>query len=92
MEKATGLLGGGTLSVTGDGRLEALRLAELDLTLTGRDVAIRYPVGGRHKKPLWEELKARVDADLTLTGSWGNFLLAGTVTAERSLYDADSSR
>lgn len=89
VEEASALLGGGTLAVTGGGRLEGLRLADLKLDLTGRDVALRYPVGGRYGRPIWDDLKARVDADLTLTGRPGSFLLAGTLNADRALYDAD---
>src|SRR5712691_8452478 len=84
------MLGGGNLSMTGSARLAGLRVGEVDLHLSGKDLGLRYPVGGRHPTSrIWEELKTRLDVDLTLTGHPGEFLLAGGVIAQRALYDAD---
>jgi outer membrane protein insertion porin family len=89
IQEATALLGGGTIGLTGGATLQGLRVQEVKVDAAAREVALRYPVGGRYSKPLWQDLKARVNADLTLSGKPGNFLLAGTVNAERALYDAD---
>ncbi|HET8647210.1 MAG TPA: translocation/assembly module TamB domain-containing protein, partial [Vicinamibacteria bacterium] len=83
------LLGGGTITLAGGAALDGLRPRDVRIDITGRDVALRYPIGGKSGNRVWDELKARVDADLTLTGQPGGMLLAGTVTAERALYDAD---
>jgi outer membrane protein assembly factor BamA/autotransporter translocation and assembly factor TamB len=81
-------LGGGQVHVSGGGRLEGLRLSDVRVQLSGTDMGLRYPVGGE-RSGLWKDFKARVDAELTLTGQPGDFLLAGTVGIERGLYDAD---
>lgn len=86
---ASALLGGGTITLGGGAALDGLRPRDVRVDITARDVALRYPVGGKTGSRVWDELKARADADLTLTGNPGNLLLAGTVTAERALYDAD---
>jgi outer membrane protein insertion porin family len=87
--EASALLGGGTITVGGGGGLQGLRLQDLKLDIAGRGVALRYPVGGSAGSRLFDELKLRVNADLTLSGRPGGFLLAGTVNADRALYDAD---
>ena len=89
IQEATALLGGGTITLTGGATLDGLRVQDVKVDAAAREVALRYPVGGRYSRPLWEDLKARVNADLTLSGRPGNLLLAGTVNAERALYDAD---
>ena len=63
-------------------------MSDVRVQLTGADMGLRYPVGGG-RSGLFEDFKARVDAELTLTGRPGDFLLGGTVVLERGLYDAD---
>jgi translocation and assembly module TamA len=87
--EASALLGGGTIALSGGGALQGLRLRDLNLSIAARGVAVRYPVGGTTGSRLWSELKARADAELTLTGRPGSFQLAGTVDADRALYDSD---
>jgi outer membrane protein assembly complex protein YaeT len=90
LEDAGAMLGGGNLSMTGSARLNGFRIGDVDVHVSGKDLGLRYPVGGRHPTSrIWEELKTRLDADLTLTGHPGEFLLAGGVIAQRALYDAD---
>ena len=72
-------LGGGQLAIQGQARIEGAGLADASFTLSGRDLAVRYPEG----------LRSRLEADLALTGSTGAFKLAGTVRALRGLYDLE---
>jgi translocation and assembly module TamA len=88
IEEGAGMLGGGPVRLSGTAALEGLRVAGVDVKLSGTDMGIRYPVGGEGSG-IWEDFKARVDAELTLTGRPGDFLLAGNVAIERGLYDAD---
>jgi outer membrane protein insertion porin family len=76
--RATAVMGGGDLTLSGSGRL-AGGLADAQFTLTGRDVTLAYPPG----------LRSRLDADLTLSGGPRAYLLAGDVRAVRGLYDLD---
>jgi outer membrane protein assembly factor BamA/autotransporter translocation and assembly factor TamB len=91
LEGVSGTFGGGRLEVTGGGRLEGLALADVRVGLKGDDLGLRYPVGSRggRAREILEDLKARIDVDLTLTGRTGDFLLAGAMNVERSLYDSD---
>jgi translocation and assembly module TamA len=85
-----GTLGGGTLTVGGTAQVSGLRLSDVSLTLSAQDVGLRYPVGGIHRRSeRLEDIKTRLDADLTLTGKPGDYMLAGDVTVLRGLYDAD---
>ena len=81
IEDAHALLGGGPVTLGGTARLEGTRLEDARFTVTGRDLAVRYPAG----------LRTRLDADVTLTGRTGAFLLAGTVRAQRGQYDLDAA-
>ena len=90
LQSMIGKLGGGELTMTGAAALNGLRVADVDLALTARDAAVRYPVGGIHRATSrLSDIKARIDADLKLTGQPGGLLLAGTVNVKRALYDAD---
>jgi outer membrane protein assembly complex protein YaeT len=79
LQDVTGLFGGGSLTMSGSAGLKGGSLEDVRVELKGRDVALRYPEG----------LRSRLDADLSLTGSWGTLLLSGAVRAQRSLYDLD---
>ena len=90
LQNMTGRLGGGELAMAGSAALKGLRLADVDVTLTARDAAVRYPVGGIHRATSrLADIKARIDADVKLTGQPGALLLAGTAKVKRALYDAD---
>ncbi len=90
IEQATGQLGGGTLHMAGQVALEGLTPGAVLVSLKGEGLGLRYPIGrSGAAASLLEELKARVDVDLTLTGRPGDLLLTGALAAERSLYDAD---
>ncbi len=90
LEGVSGMLGGGPVKMEGTARVAGLGLDEVKVAITGQGLGIRYPVArsGRADE-IFDELKARVNADLTLTGRTGDLLLAGDVRAERSLYDSD---
>jgi outer membrane protein assembly factor BamA/autotransporter translocation and assembly factor TamB len=69
-------LGGGTIEASGKARPD---LSETDLTLTVRDVALRYPA----------DFKSWLDADLRLQGSASAPRLEGEVRLQRGLFDTD---
>ena len=90
LEGVSGMLGGGPVKMEGTAHVAGLGLDQVKVAISGQGLGIRYPVArsGRADQ-IFEELKARVNADLTLTGRTGDLLLAGDVRAERSLYDSD---
>ena len=90
LEGVSGMLGGGAVRMEGTAQVAGLGLERVQVAITGQGLGIRYPVArsGRADE-LFDELKARVNVDLTLTGRTGDLLLAGDVRAERSLYDTD---
>src|SRR5205085_1594083 len=78
------------VTLTGGADVQGLTLVRVDVALTGRAVALRYPVGGlRRASNKLGEVKTRSNVDLTLTGRLGDLRLGGTVTVQRALYDAD---
>lgn len=79
--EATGRMGGGTLEVAGEVQMEGGAPGDLWLQLTGREVAVRYPVG----------LRSRFDVDLTLAGRLGDFTLAGDVAVQRGVYELEEA-
>lgn len=79
IEDGSAVLGGGAVTLAGESGLAGTVLQDARFSVTGRDIALRYPVG----------LRSRVDADLTLTGRSGALLLGGTVKASRGIYDLD---
>lgn len=79
IERASAVLGGGPVTISGSASLSGKTLADVRVALAGRDMALRYPPG----------LKSRLGSDLTLTGRSGAFLLSGKVEAVRGLYDLD---
>ena len=86
----SGILGGGTLNVGGTAQVSGLKLTDVSLTLAGKDMGLRYPVGGIHRRSgRLADIKTRLDADLTFTGRPGDYMLAGEVKVLRGLYDAD---
>ena len=90
LQQMTGRLGAGELSMTGSAALAGLRIVDVDVNLTARNAAFRYPVGGIHRvSNRLADVKTRLDADLKLTGQPGDFQLAGDVKVRRALYDAD---
>jgi outer membrane protein assembly factor BamA/autotransporter translocation and assembly factor TamB len=90
LQNMTGKLGGGELTMTGSAAIAGLSVAAVDVALTARDAAVRYPIGGIHRATnRLADIKARIDADLKLTGQPGSLLLAGAIKVKRALYDAD---
>ena len=86
----SGILGGGTLNVWGTAQVSGLKLTDVSLTLAGKDMGLRYPVGGIHRRSgRLADIKTRLDAELTFTGRPGDYMLAGEVKVLRGLYDAD---
>jgi outer membrane protein assembly factor BamA len=83
--------GGGPVTMEGTARLAGLSVEDVSVAVKATEVGLRYPVGGRGGavRQILSDLKARLNADLTLTGKPGDFLLSGSVAVERSLYDTD---
>ncbi len=71
--------GGGDVTISGRAALESGGLADAAFRIEGREIALRYPPG----------LKTRANADVSLTGRTGAFVLGGTVTVLSGLYDLD---
>jgi outer membrane protein assembly factor BamA/autotransporter translocation and assembly factor TamB len=72
-------LGGGDLTLGGSATIGGRGLADADISVTGRGLSLEYPPG----------LRSRLDADLQLTGHAGALRLAGTVRAQRGVYDLE---
>jgi outer membrane protein insertion porin family len=90
LDGVSGMLGGGPVKMAGTARVAGLGLEQVNVAISGQGLGIRYPVASSGRADeIFDELKARVNADLTLTGRTGDLLLAGDVRAERSLYDSD---
>jgi outer membrane protein assembly factor BamA/autotransporter translocation and assembly factor TamB len=91
LTEGTATFGGGPVTMDGTARLAGLSVDDVNVAVKATEVGLRYPVGGRGGavRQILSDLKARLNADLTLTGKPGDFLLAGSVAVERSLYDTD---
>jgi outer membrane protein assembly complex protein YaeT len=79
IEDASAAVGGGPVAVTGSASLGSGGLADVDVSLSGKEMALRYPVG----------LRTRADAELHLTGRAGALRLEGSVKARSGRYDLD---
>jgi hypothetical protein len=82
LDGLTGRLGEGP--VTFGGRIDkmGLRPGRLEVTITGRDMRLRYPQG----------MQSKVDADLTLQGTIEDMRLGGDVMIRDALYSRDFPR
>lgn len=80
IEEFQGRFGGGALTAAGSARWARTGLQDVAVSLSARDVGLRYPVG----------LRSRLDADLRLAGRAGALLLSGSVRAPRAFYDLDA--
>ncbi len=91
LTEGTASFGGGPVTMEGTARLAGLSVEDVSVAVKATEVGLRYPVGGRGGaiRQILSDLKARLNADLTLTGKPGDFLLSGSVAVERSLYDTD---
>ncbi len=91
LTEGTATFGGGPVTMEGTARLAGLSVEDVNVAVKATEVGLRYPVGGRGGavRQILSDLKARLNADLTLTGKPGDFLLSGSVAVERSLYDTD---
>jgi outer membrane protein assembly factor BamA/autotransporter translocation and assembly factor TamB len=74
-------LGGGEVTVSGEARTTGTTLTSVNVRLKGEDLTLRYPAG----------LRSRLDADISLTGAPGAFVLGGEVHVQRGLYDLDTA-
>jgi outer membrane protein assembly complex protein YaeT len=79
IEEASAAIGGGPLALSGSASLGQSGLSDVDLVLTGKDMALRYPEG----------LRTRADAELRLQGRSGALRLAGSVRARSGWYDLE---
>jgi hypothetical protein len=71
-----GRLGGGDVQFGGRIGIDGYRPSRLDVTMTGRDMRLRFPTG----------MRSVVDADLSLTGSVDQPTLGGSVFVRNAVY------
>ncbi|MGH9347375.1 MAG: translocation/assembly module TamB domain-containing protein [Vicinamibacterales bacterium] len=71
-----GRLGGGDVQFGGRIGIEGYRPGRLDVTMTGRDMRLRFPAG----------MRSVVDADLSLRGTMEQPMLGGTVLVRSAIY------
>jgi translocation and assembly module TamB len=71
-------LGGGPVQFGGSIGIDGYRLGQIDLSMKGQQMRLRFPEG----------MRSLVDADLTLRGTTGGAALAGQVTVVDALYSA----
>jgi hypothetical protein len=71
-----GRLGGGDIEFGGRIGIEGYQPGRLDVTITGRDMRLRFPEG----------MRSVVDADLSLTGGVQQATLAGSVFVRSAVY------
>lgn len=76
LDGITARLGGGTVRFGGRIGLSAYQLSEYDVTVTGEDMALRYPEG----------MRSVVDASLALQGPATTPLVTGTVNVKRATW------
>ena len=76
LDGLTGELGGGALTFGGRIDKEGYLPGRLDVTMSGRDMRLRFPEG----------MRSLVDADLTLQGTVENAVLSGLVTVKDAVY------
>lgn len=76
LDGLTGELGGGAVTFGGRIDKEGYRLGRLDVTMSGRDMRLRFPEG----------MRSLVDADLTLQGTAESAVLSGLVNVKDAVY------
>ena len=76
LDGLTGELGGGAVTFGGRIDKEGYRVGRLDVTMSGRDMRLRFPEG----------MRSLVDADLTLQGTAESSVLSGLVTVKDAVY------
>ena len=76
LEGLRGRLGGGDVTFGGRVDIEAYLPARIDVTMTGRNMRLRFPEG----------MRSIVDADLTLTGTPDAPALGGTILVRSAVY------
>ena len=75
-DQLTAELGGGAVRFGGRVGLAGYRIADINVTASGRNIALRYPEG----------IRSRVDAELTLRGSVDSATLGGLVTVQDAIW------
>jgi translocation and assembly module TamB len=76
LDGLSGRLGGGDVQFGGRLGIEGYRLDRLDVTMTGRNMRLRFPEG----------MRSAVDADLNVTGTLENPTLGGNVLVRNAVY------
>ena len=76
LDGLTGQLGGGAVQFGGRIDKEGYLPGRLDVTMSGRDMRLRFPEG----------MRSLVDADLTLQGTRESAVLSGQVTVKDAVY------
>jgi autotransporter translocation and assembly factor TamB len=76
LDELTATMGGGMVQFGGRIAFEGYEPGELDVTVRGGDVQLRYPTG----------VRSVIDADLALRGNYQAPTLTGTVTVKSAVY------
>jgi TamB, inner membrane protein subunit of TAM complex len=76
LDELTATMGGGTVQFGGRIAFEGYEPGELDVTVRGGDVQLRYPTG----------VRSVIDADLALRGNYQAPTLTGIVTVKSAVY------
>ncbi len=75
-DELTAELGGGPITFGGRIGLDGYSVGDLDVTASGRNIALRYPEG----------IRSEVDGDLTLVGTFDAPMLRGSVTVQDAIW------
>jgi hypothetical protein len=76
LDEVTGRLGGGPVQFGGRIDIEGYRPGRIDVTMSGRDMRLRFPEG----------MRSVVDADLAVQGTVDTASLTGTVVIRNAVY------
>jgi hypothetical protein len=76
LDELKAMMGGGDVQFGGRVAFDGAEPGELNVTMRGSDVQVRYPVG----------IRSVIDADLSLRGNYRAPTLGGTVTVKSAVY------
>jgi hypothetical protein len=76
LDEVSARLGQGSVQFGGAVGIEAYRLGRVDVTVTGRDMQLRYP----------DDMRSRVDADIEIQGTSAGLTVSGEVRVLDAVY------